>query len=298
MMKKTKKLVYIRRLAQTLSILFLVFVLWNTQDVISAFANPRIYFLADPFAMIITTIAERVIIPGMLITLFVLLLTFVFGRFFCGWICPLGTLMDLWAFIISMFKRKKNKENEPAKAKNIKYAILAVMSIFAVVGIQIAWTMDPITIFVRAFSLTIHPFIITVTDKFFAVLLRVTGFPLYLESFYYSLKEVFLGAITPIFPHTWLIFSEFLLIFILIFFKRRFWCRYLCPLGATFALAAKFSPFRRKAALCTKQCGICKNTCRMNAIRSDNSYINEECILCMDCIEECPNQLATFTFKK
>jgi len=36
----------------------------------------------------------------------------------------------------------------------------------------------------------------------------------------------------------------------------------------------------------------------MNAIKTDNSYIPEECILCMDCIDFCPQLTSTFTFTK
>lgn len=293
-----RAILYIRHSVQTLSVLLLVYIIWMTREPLSGVINPKIYFQIDPLIMLVTAIAERVLLAGILLAGATIILTFILGRAFCGWVCPLGALMDLCAQFLSLFRRKSPHEAEPSRARKIKYILLGIIALFAVIGIQLAWIIDPITIFVRSFSFTVHPLITNSFDWFFMALLRALEFPVWLEEIYYLSKETVLAAKNPVFPHTWLIFSEFALIFGLVLLKRRFWCRYICPLGAMLALPAKFSPLRRIVRSCKDKCLICKDICRMNAIFEDNSYIPQECILCMDCITECPNQSAAFTFKR
>ncbi|HQL80664.1 MAG TPA: 4Fe-4S binding protein [Spirochaetota bacterium] len=296
-----KQMVLARRACQTLSVLLLCYIIWSTRYPLSGFINPAFYFYMDPFAMIITSIAERVLLTGLVSAAAMLVLSYAIGRAFCGWICPLGALLDLLSWAASPVRRlfrKKHREPEPSRLRLGKYAILLAIFLFALAGVQTAWVLDPITIFVRTFSFNIHPFINGAIDSGFNRVLGATGYPEWLEAFYDRLRELFLGIATPEFSHAGVIFGIFAAILVLSLVRRRFWCRYLCPLGATLALPAGSSPFRRSAERCTANCGICKNTCRMNAIRGDNSYIPGECVLCLDCLVDCPGEKATFSFRK
>lgn len=295
------RLVLIRRLTQALSVLVLAAILWNTRYPLSGYVNPEFYFLIDPFAMIITSIAERVFLPGLAYASILLVITLVIGRGFCGWICPLGAFLDFLSYIRSLILRLfrlKEKEADPAPLRYGKYLILGAAVIAALGGVQLAWFLDPITIFARSFSFTLHPLISGSIDRAFTSLLAVTDYPGWLESAYDYLREGFLSLSTPAFNHAGSILVIFLLILGLSLIKRRFWCRYLCPLGATLALPSLGSLLRRDAAPCVKNCGTCGNLCRMNAIRKDNSYLKEECVLCLDCVAFCPTGKATFTFTK
>ncbi|MBP7737908.1 MAG: 4Fe-4S binding protein [Spirochaetes bacterium] len=295
------RLILFRRLAQTLSVLVLAYILWNTRYPLSGYVNPEFYFLIDPYAMIITSIAERVLLPGLAYASILLIITLVLGRGFCGWICPLGALLDLLSYfrmlILRLF-RLKEKEAEPMPLRYGKYLLLGATIIAAIGGLQLAWFLDPITVFARSFSFTLHPLISGSIDRAFTSLLGATGYPGWLESIYDYLREGFLSLSTPIFNHAGSILVIFLLILALSLVKRRFWCRYLCPLGATLALPSLGSLLRRDATPCVKNCGVCGNLCRMNAIRKDNSYIKEECVLCLDCVARCPTEKATFTFRR
>ncbi len=296
-----RHLLIIRRLAQTISVFLLVYILWNTRYPLSGYINPEFYFLIDPFAMIITSLAERVLLPGLIYASTLLLITFIAGRGFCGWICPLGALLDFLSYCRTLAMKifhKKNREPEPLPLRHGKYLLLGAAVIAAGAGVQMAWFLDPITIFVRAFSFNIHPFISGSIDSGFKALLAAANYPEWLESAYDYLREGFLSLSTPDFTHAGTILIILLVILILSLVKRRFWCRYLCPLGATLALPAMASPLRRDVEQCKKNCGICGNLCRMNAIRRDNTYIKEECILCLDCVALCPGEKATFSFKR
>ncbi len=289
-----------RRCAQSLSAFLLVYILWNTRYPLAGYINPKFYFLIDPFAMFTTSIAERVLLPGLLYASALLLVTLVAGRLFCGWFCPLGALLDLFSSIIMKLKkifRKREREREPDPLRAVKYAVLGAVLVFALFGVQLAWTLDPITIFVRAFSFNAHPFIDGAIHGGFVQVLEISGYPEWLESIYNTLREGFLSLSTPYFSHTGVILGMLGAILALALVKRRFWCRYLCPLGAMLALPARFSPFRRNVDECTVLCGSCMHTCRMNAIREDNSYLAEECVLCMDCMADCPRGKTTFSFR-
>ena len=286
----------IRRLSQGLILLFFIYIIWTTRYPLQGFINPKAIFQIDPLVMVLTAVAERIILPGLIFALVTLLISLIFGRIFCGWFCPLGTTLDIWAWLTRPFRGRGKGENEPGKAKNIKYLILIVIFGFAFAGIQAAWFFDPITIFVRTFSFNIHPFVNGLIDNSLAYLIRITNFPQWLEAFYYKLKEIFLEITNPAFPHSVYILEIFVILLILVLFKRRFWCRYLCPLGGMLAVFSRFTPFRRrfsyKGAFST-----CRNVCRMNAIRTDNTYLPEECVLCMDCVDYCPHLKTTFSFK-
>ena len=296
-----KHLVWARRITQILSLFLLVYIIWNTRYPLTEFINPRFYFLIDPFAIYITAIAERVLLPGLIYSSILLIITFVLGRAFCGWVCPLGAFLDFISWARSMaFRifRKKEREREPSPIRYIKYAILSAVFILGIAGIQLAWFFDPITIFVRTFSFNVHPAVNGIIDGGFVYLLGATDYPEGLESVYNALREGFLSLSVPQFSHTGIILAVLGVILLLSLVKRRFWCRHLCPLGATLALPAKFSLLKRDVHACDKNCGVCMNICRMNAISKDNSYLPQECILCFDCVDLCPNEKSTFSFRR
>jgi ferredoxin len=93
----------------------------------------------------------------------------------------------------------------------------------------------------------------------------------------------------------------FAAIFALELVARRFWCRYLCPLGALLGLAGRWALLRR---LPVKDCGKCKaasncgTRCRMGAFDGSGKLVGESCNLCMDCVADCPSTVARFKFKK
>lgn len=84
------------------------------------------------------------------------------------------------------------------------------------------------------------------------------------------------------------------------FYYRRAWCR-ICPLGALIALFSRVPPFKWISVLrldkteekCSK-CGICKRVCPTQVTevyeKTGGDVTNSQCIMCMRCIEMCPNK--------
>jgi NapH/MauN family ferredoxin-type protein len=73
-------------------------------------------------------------------------------------------------------------------------------------------------------------------------------------------------------------------------FSKNWWCRYFCPLGATFAIFKKISPFKisRNASSCVS-CGTCTRTCPANLpVEKQTETKSADCISCLDCVSDCP----------
>ncbi|MDD2422252.1 MAG: 4Fe-4S binding protein [Heliobacteriaceae bacterium] len=82
----------------------------------------------------------------------------------------------------------------------------------------------------------------------------------------------------------------------------RFFCKYLCPAGAFYAVIGKLSPTKieRNAALCI-QCKLCNKACPVNIDVAQATVITTaECLNCNECVVTCPRKgaLAVKTAKK
>lgn len=213
-------------------------------------------------------------------------MTFIIGRFFCGWVCPLGAVIDMCGF------RAKNRDMD---LRWIKYFILGFIIVFAFIGIQIAWIFDPLVITARFISLNLIPSFTLLLDRLFIFLIKGFNFYAPLYDFYRSLKSSILGAKIFYFPHAFFTLSFFILVCSLVLVTKRFWCRVICPLGALYSLIARFSLLSRRVDKC-EHCMKCKSDCRMAAIKDDMSYRKGECILCMDCVYDCPSYTTRFAW--
>lgn len=255
-----KKLVLTRRLSQIFFLSLFIYILWLT-------ANTAAFFKIDPLVSIFS--------PFSIIMFF---LTFVIGRFFCGWACPLGFIIDMCGIKV---------KNRVLNFRQVKYYILGSIVVSAFLGIQIAWIFDPLVITARFISLNFIPSFTLALDKLFIFLIKTLNFYTPLYDFYRLLKSSILGIKIYYFPHSFITLSFFIIICSLVLITKRFWCRFICPLGAIYSLVAKFSLLRRHVDKCIN-CMRCKAICRMDAIKEDMSYRKSECILCMDCVYDCP----------
>ena len=290
----------LRRAVQIFSFSLLVYIIWKTAFPLNNFLNPSFYFYIDPFAMFITAIAERVLIPGLVFAAGMIVLSFILGRFFCGWICPLGAAIDFSGYLLRGVSRifaglKDAGASFFARLRYLKYGILFLITVLAIAGVQTAWIIDPITIFVRAFSLNIHPQVNSMIESLFGIIRPDSEFGV---SIYMFFQQHILNPQMTVFTHSRIFLYLFAAILILTFIRSRFWCRYVCPLGALLALPAGRSLLERETGACPEGCGLCVKVCRMNAIRDDNSYMKDECVLCMDCRDRCPAGSSKFTFNR
>ncbi len=115
--KKILRMENIRRAVQILCFLAFLFLFFATvskydpnsqRTVLPSRAPIDLFFRIDPLLGITTMISIRQVIDVMLFyALPIVLLTFIAGRFFCGWICPLGTSLDIADKNILQKKQKR-----------------------------------------------------------------------------------------------------------------------------------------------------------------------------------------------
>ena len=249
-----------RRVVQyTALALFVALVALTTRNLVSLPSKVNLFSLLDPLQAIVATVASRELIPWYGLSLITIAATLWLGRGWCGWICPLGAILELFG--------KPSRTGIKQGWRYVKYVILFAVLVMAAFGSLAFLWFDPITILVRGLAGALIP----------AVQEIFGGFE--------DLGRIGLFALLPL-----------LAVLLLNLVERRFWCRYLCPLGALVGLISKVSWIKRRVdKFACVQCGECAGLCTMGAIESKEFTSDPaECIMCMDCAAPCPQRAITF----
>jgi ferredoxin len=211
--------------------------------------------------------------------LFVLLLTFLFGRVYCSTVCPLGTLMDISTHTARLFRRKNNYKFKKEQAI-IRYGILILAAGFLVFqSILVVNMLDPFSIAGKIFSGLFRPVYYSGNNLVALILKLFDNYSLY------PVPVKFISYISVILSS-----ALFITIFSLAAFKGRWYCNVICPVGTLLGLVSRFSLFRLKIAKnhCTA-CGICTFRCKAECIDFKNYAIDfSRCVACYNCIGACP----------
>jgi NAD-dependent dihydropyrimidine dehydrogenase PreA subunit len=247
----------------------------------------------DPLLMLAHLLSSRTFLLGSSLALLVILLTVVFGRAWCGWICPLGTTLDLFSL-----KRKRDRRSPfPEGWRKVKYGLLLTTLAAALLGNLTLLVFDPLTIFFRSLSAAIWPAIDWVVTGLESLLFQVPLLSTPVAIFDQWVRPgVF--PIEPLFYRDALLFAAvFGGVIALNWIAPRFWCRYLCPLGGLLGLISKFALFRREVGEACKGCTLCTSVCPTGTIDPQKGYASDpaECTLCLDCLETCPRSLIAFS---
>ena len=260
----------------------------------------NLLFRLDPLVGASAILAGRHLVPLVWPALITVVLTLVLGRFFCGWVCPLGTLLDGVRHLLP--KRMRNAAPSP-ELRAAKFFLLGVTLVSAVFGLQLIGYVNPFSLLVRGMAVALDPWLNLGATAPFTWLYRnapesVTNVS---EPVYQFLKSGVLPFQQNAFVWAGVSFGLLAAIFALELVERRFWCRNLCPSGALMGLIGRFSFLRR---LPVRVCGNCKASarcddfCRMGAFDGKMHLIPESCNLCLDCLNECPSSVAKFGFRK
>lgn len=269
MKKRRRRAVHwVRRAVQAAFLALFVIAAWAAAYPPGAGLNENLFLRTDPLAAI-TAARESGLWLYLLPAWILLGLTALSGRFFCGWICPLGSALE----VLPSLEGRRTKKLSRLRPKDIfgrtigsgdlrlrlKYLFLGVLLLLFLVGINAIWIFDPLVIANRA-----------------VVFVFLGGVPVLL---------IALAALAVV-------------------VGPRFWCQEMCPFGACLSLAgmagsrlpAGASPLAlvKDESACT-HCGRCACACPFGITEVADSAITgrlfmADCALCGECVSACPEE--------
>ncbi len=261
-----------------------------------------LFFQLDPLVALSNALSSHALYRGLLWSLVVLIPTMFLGRFFCGWICPLGSIHHFFSSLKSERKRGKQllESNRYKRWQTTKYYLLIVSLVAALFGTGIVGWLDPFSFLVRSVGLSVLP----ATNYGLRATLGMLEQSRYAPvQFLGSALHFLLGLFVLSFKQPYFRFGIWLgLIFVFLmvlnFRITRFWCRALCPLGALLGLVSRWAVLGLVKN--PDNCHDC-NRCLLRCQGGDDPiggvpWHQPECHLCMNCVGECPEHGLHFAF--
>jgi len=314
---KVRYLVWLRRISQTLFLLFFLYLLVESRlpqvayidysRVVSSATDLKIappvtfFFQLDPLVFLSSLLSGHYLIKGFLWAIGLILVTLFMGRIFCGFICPFGTVHHLVSWYKPALKGEQMVQaNQKSAGQRFKYFVLIAILIGAGLGLNFTGFLDPIALLFRSVALAVLPGIGTGLRTLFEMMANSDIKFLNLAS--YSAEVI----VSPIFGYdyqayqtAWFIGVLFLVILFLNRIKPRFWCRTLCPLGALLGIFSRTSVLglEKDKEKCT-DCKLCAAKCQGAASpKPDQQWENAECLMCFNCFDACPEDALAFRFR-
>ncbi len=276
-----------RTFVQALSLLLfsLLFLLANYR--LPEWLPADIYLRLDPLLGLSAVLAGREVVTRALWSLILIGATIAVGRFFCGYVCPLGAAID-FLDILLFRKRARRGVKFEAGWRRVKFSVLILFLSAALAGISLAYLMDPLALLTRLYTFVLYPVLITLVNLLLD-LLR----PLFQALGWVSLAHLHYPQ--PVFYMAFITLLIFAGIIALNHFTPRFWCRYLCPLGALLGLVSPLGLLKRRVGPECDACEECQTACPMGAAGEMPESIRlAECIQCRTCADACHQKGITF----
>lgn len=258
----------------------------------------RLFFELDPFLGLATLLGSGVLYKGMLLGLATLALTLLLGRAFCGWVCPLGALQQAFALLRRKLPARLRRErNRWHPAQRAKYGVLLVALGAALVGGAFVTLLDPLALLFRGLALSLLPAVghaaRDAMDALYAAGAPWSGGG---EALRWMIAEGWLPYRDATYQSALLVGGLLLAVLGLTLWRPRFFCRFVCPLGALLGLSSRFSPLvlRKDSTRCTG-CRKCLDHCQGADGPEDGvPWRKAECHLCLNCTASCPEGALAF----
>jgi len=315
---QNRKGFHLRRLFHAVMMTAFFILLYSASWPVDSFSQ-NLFVELDPFFSFVTIVAVRLISAWLLVSLITLAAAMVFGRLFCGHVCPMGIFLDFadWLGLGRIRKLTAKRMGElscrggpscrvdpsasevrPRPPRTfgagtwIKYIILGSSIIAAVLGLSLVYSFDPLSIFTRFSSLVLYPSSVFITNTFLSILKPLaekTGLAVLAHAHF---RQASFSADIA----TLVIICAVVAINLV---SYRGWCRYLCPAGAMLGIFSMNPSWRRCVSDKCNDCGICAGKCHMGCIPDDfRKTKHSECITCQACVRSCPQDAIIFEFRK
>lgn len=291
-------------------------------------------FWCDPLVSFAALAAGSLVAATLIGGLVAVLVALLFGRAFCGWLCPLGTLLDvarrMWSPILSFHMQVAQRTKrvlrgksrisgtankppgQPTRERSITgriqhrlgqrgwaasgpLVVLIVVVIALPLGLPLLGFVEPFALLERALATALIPWSSSaahVASAWFQPAVDHIPAPGPLEDFR------FLGAplrsTSVAFAGAGLCAGLLILLLLAEAVQPRWWCRTLCPTGAVLGLVSRWSLVMRLPLTTCGTCSACARTCHLGAFDAQERVIPAACTACMRCVEDCPQDIATF----
>ena len=231
------------------------------------FLSADLFLIIDPLVSLSTAIASRSWVWSLASAAVILILCVMVPRGFCGYVCPLGTTIDLFDWAIGS-RTKRLRVSGEGWWVHIKYYLLAATLIAAVGGVLVSGFVSAIPVITRALLFLGEPLQSGMLRGWHLIPAMNLGHAVSIAMFFAVLG---LGLMRP-----------------------RFWCKYVCPSGALFSIGNLFRVTERKVESSCINCNKCVEICPFDAIKPDFTTRETDCTMCQSCGGVCPTHAIKF----
>ncbi len=283
---------YVRQVVQILFFGLFIFLLFAGLQRQVVFPLADFFFRLNPLSALAAMLASRIWIPRLGWALVTVGLTILVGRVWCGWICPLGTLLE-W---VTFKKARLRARTISPHWRRVKYFLLVIILVGALFGNLTLLIFEPLALFTRAMTTVVIPalnYAANTTESTLYSLAFLRPAISWLEG---VIRGPVLPVVQPVFSSSLLVAGLFFGILALNLLADRFWCRYLCPLGGLLGWLSKISILRPLIGQACTGCSRCALVCKPGAIKTipatagssrEVEIMPAECTVCLDCLANC-----------
>ncbi|MCC8173793.1 MAG: 4Fe-4S dicluster domain-containing protein [Odoribacter sp.] len=241
------------------------------------------------------SILERIqLVPALLyhsvgIIIFLVALTFLFGRLYCSSICPMGIFQDIVAWLSKRINKKKKYKYSPARTV-LRWSVFGLVLITFLLGFPLLLSLlDPYSAYGRISTNLFKPVYLAGNNLLAWIFTNMGNYRFYFVEVYLYHLTSFLIALLTFFGIGYLAYRY-----------GRLYCNTICPVGTLLGAASPFSLLKAEFDIdkCTR-CGKCAMKCKSSCISIKGYKIDHSrCVVCFNCVDVCPCDAMHYTIHK